>query len=229
MWSILRCNSWCSPLGPEFHCQTVSTPGDVCRAGVDAGEITPRLDKAPSHWYLSVCWDSAFPGKKPSSLLKPWRHCSQMAKSSLIAMNPWFHLPVFLNWVTVCHTENFTQNIHPGLPFFKISLAIMDVHCLLWHFFWQWISVDYDSWHAEVGDLFLTNLKTNFCFKIWKKSQWNSPVTVRPAVVLPLETLRGPELSSPQTWHTPAFVLQKATSSVGLTFWYVCQIFLQIY
>lgn len=122
---------------------------------------------------------------------------------------------------------------HPKHPswaaFFKISLAIMNVHCLLWHFFWQWISVDYDSWHAEVGDLFLTTLKTHFCFKIWKKSEWNSPVTVRPAVVLPLETLRDPELSLPQTWHTLAFVLQKATSSMGLTFWYVCQIFLQIY
>lgn len=149
-----------------------------------------------------------------------------MAKPPLITMNPWFHPPVFPNWVTVCHTENFRQNIHPRLPFldflsyYKCSLPFLTFLLAL-----SWC----DSRHAEVGEFILTTSKTYFCFKIWKKSAWKRRVTVRSVAVIPLETLMGPGLSSPQTWLTPTFVLQKATSSLRLTFWYLHQLFSQIY
>lgn len=68
-----------------------------------------------------------------------------------------------------------------------------------------------------------------FASRCEKISPWNRPITVRAVVGLLLETLRGPGLSLPQICCILAFALQKANSTLGLTFWYLCQIFLQIY
>lgn len=60
---------------------------------------------------------------------------------------------------------------------------------------------------------FSDHLEEMYLLQGLKNSPWNRPITVRPVVGLPLETLRGPGLSLPQPWCTLAFVLQTATSS----------------
>lgn len=113
----------------------------------------PQLGKAPSHWHLFVCQDSVFP-RKNSCLLKPWLHCSQMAKPSTDSYESMIS-PSSLPKLSDCLPH---WKFHPKHPtwaaFFKISLTIRNVHCLPWHFFWHWVSVDHDSCMQKLESFF---------------------------------------------------------------------------
>lgn len=119
-------------LGVPLFIQTLAARRSACLvtsgySGVFmGGKITPYFNKASPYWY---CLDLLFSIKTNNQA-----KTQLFIETLLPLMNPWF-LPSSLTKLSDCllHYENFTQNIHPGLPFlislylFWVFFAFLDI------------------------------------------------------------------------------------------------------